>query len=143
MSYIKYYVSEKDLQFAIGRIFKALDEDTKLEYTTQYGRIDIDTSKLIVEIKEVTKYKEGIGQLISYGSICPHKRKLLLLFNKDCEFIPKEKLNKISSLCKKTGILVFVVCKNNLYDSFYDFLTKYIYKPRVKKSKPIIKNKCQ
>lgn len=52
----------------------------QIEISTPVGRIDVLTNSEIIEIKQACKFKDGIGQLISYGFYYPNHQKRLHLF---------------------------------------------------------------
>ena len=60
---------------------------------TRVGQIDILTAEKIIEVKNVYRWKEGIGQLMVFGIMFPNHRKKLHLFGK----FPKRKNGKFST----------------------------------------------
>lgn len=54
--------------------------DGKIEVNTPAGRIDLLTNADIIEIKEVSKWKHAIGQVLTYGLYHPSKTKKIYLF---------------------------------------------------------------
>jgi len=70
------------------RIEKIIQEKLRIELigtpevTTEYGNIDLLTKTQVIEIKELSKWKHAIGQVITYGlsQICNNKQKRIHLF---------------------------------------------------------------
>jgi hypothetical protein len=60
---------------------------------TKAGQIDILTAEKIIEVKNVDRWKEGIGQLVVFGTMFPNHGKQLHLFGK----FPKRKNTKFST----------------------------------------------
>lgn len=54
--------------------------NAQVEVETPVGRIDLVTIDRIIEIKEVSKWKHAIGQILSYGTFYPDKHKAIYLF---------------------------------------------------------------
>ena len=50
------------------------------EVITPHGKIDILTQTTIIEIKEASKYKHAIGQLLAYSTLYPNRKLLLIVF---------------------------------------------------------------
>lgn len=72
----------------------------KSEVTTKGGRIDILTPKEIIEVKNVKRWKDGIGQLMVYNTYFLDKNIRLHLFGK-----PKKKaLSTILNKCNELNI---------------------------------------
>lgn len=66
----------------------------EIEVETDAGCIDLLTDSMIIEIKDVSKWKHAIGQILCYGICYPNKEKWIYLFgdtenqiiiNKACE----------------------------------------------------------
>lgn len=51
------------------------------EVSNIHGRIDILTPTEIIEIKEISKYKHGIGQLLAYSTLYPNRKLVLYVFD--------------------------------------------------------------
>jgi hypothetical protein len=52
-----------------------------IEVATSYGFIDLVYSKCIVEIKEASKWKHALGQILCYGIEYPSYQKVIVLFD--------------------------------------------------------------
>jgi hypothetical protein len=50
------------------------------EVSNIHGRIDILTPTDIVEVKEIAKYKHGVGQLLAYSTLYPNRTLILYVF---------------------------------------------------------------
>lgn len=77
------------------------------EVKTEFGRIDCVTNHEIIEIKKISSWKEGLGQLLVYTLDYPDYSRKLYLYGKTKE--PK-KLNRITSICNKYNINVTYRC---------------------------------
>jgi hypothetical protein len=115
-----YPVQEKDI---VKQIVDSLGVRYELETSCKHGRVDILTDKLIIEVKEVSNYKEGIGQLKSYNSVFKSKRCLIYLFERNNNFIDKYTFDKIFEVCREQKIFTFT--HSNSQKRFNDFLEKY------------------
>lgn len=80
--------------------------DMKWEVNTPVGRIDCMNSNEIVEIKSAKKWKEGIGQLMSYGYFYPKHRRILHLYG----YVKPEVLKNVVKVCEKIDIRVQKKC---------------------------------
>jgi len=52
-----------------------------------HGRIDILTPTEIIELKEISKYKHGVGQLLAYSTIYPNRKLVLYVFGTPNEIV--------------------------------------------------------
>ncbi len=68
---------------------------------TPVGYIDLVTSDVIIEIKEISQWKAALGQIISYGEYHQEKSKELYLFGSST--FDK---GPIISICSKYGVKV-------------------------------------
>jgi len=80
-----------------------------------HGRIDILLPTTIIELKEVSKYKHGVGQLLAYSTIYPNRNLLLILFGTK-EDITKYKL-QYTTYCSNHKIEVKVAIVDFTFDS--------------------------
>ncbi len=53
------------------------------EVVTDAGRIDVLTNKYVIEVKEASDWKHGIGQVIVYSFYYPNKQPVLYLFGEN------------------------------------------------------------
>jgi len=74
----------------------------QMEVETPVGRIDILTESRLIEIKNITNWKDGVGQLICYGHFYPDHEKWLYLF--DCEDTPEEVRQRIVLVCSDVSV---------------------------------------
>ena len=74
--------------------------DTKVEIKTPAGHIDCLTKIEIVEIKVITKWKDGLGQLLAYSVFYPNHRKVLMLFGKTKSSL----FESIEQVCCNDGV---------------------------------------
>lgn len=80
------------------------------EVECTHGRIDILLPTTIIELKEVSKYKHGVGQLLAYSTLYPNRKLLLILFG-----FPEDNLKyklQYTTYCNSHGIEVKVVNVN-------------------------------
>lgn len=115
-----YPVKESEI---VQQIVSNLGVRYELETSCKHGRVDILTDKLIIEVKEVSDYKNGVGQLKAYNSVFRSKRSLIYLFEKNNNFIDKYTFDKIFKLCREQRIFTFVHSNNQ--EKFNAFLEKY------------------
>jgi hypothetical protein len=75
-----------------------------MEESAEYGKVDLSTNEIIIEVKKGRNWKDGIGQLIAYSMSKKHrgKRKILHLF----EYVRPEKLKYIEQCCSEVEILL-------------------------------------
>lgn len=78
------------------------DEQPTTEVVCDTGRIDLLTTKRIIEIKSADNYKHAIGQIICYGMLYPELQKTIALFG-DVTSLKKE---CIENTCRHLGIAV-------------------------------------
>ena len=71
----KEYGVEKEIQ---DRLHKQLGGE--IEVCTEFGYIDLLTKNELIEIKEASKWKHGVGQLLAYGLFYSDHRLRLHLF---------------------------------------------------------------
>jgi hypothetical protein len=107
----------------VRQIVDNLDVRYEVETSCKHGRVDILTDKLIIEVKEVSKYKDGVGQLKAYNSVFKSKKCLIYLFDKNDSFIGKDTFDKIFKFCREQKIFTFAHTTNP--EKFKAFLEKY------------------
>jgi hypothetical protein len=73
------------------------------EVTTPAGRIDLLTETEIIEIKRVSDWKAGLGQLLVYSGFFPEHRKRLHLFGSTQD---EKQILTISTSCLTFNVLV-------------------------------------
>jgi len=67
---------EKYIQHKVNNeIYHGIEEVSNI-----HGRIDILTPTQIIELKEISKYKHGIGQLQAYSTLYPNRKLTLYVF---------------------------------------------------------------
>lgn len=71
----------------------------EMEAKTLAGNIDLLTNKYLIEIKSYDDWKNGLGQLISYGHYHADKQKILYLFD-----VNKQPLSVIKEICRANDI---------------------------------------
>jgi len=69
---------------------------------TPAGNIDILTKNEIIEVKYIKKWKEALGQVISYGKYYPNHRQRIHLFGGKQNFNSFE----IEKNCASSGVSV-------------------------------------
>ena len=74
----KEYGVEKEIQ---GRLQVQLGGE--IEVCTEFGYIDLLTKNELIEIKEASNWKHGVGQLLAYGVFYENHRLRLHLFGTD------------------------------------------------------------
>lgn len=70
------------------------------EVTTPVGRIDVLTEDEIIEIKEVSQWKNAVGQILCYATYYPDHQKHIVLFGKCYEHLRII----INTICEKYNI---------------------------------------
>lgn len=80
----------------------AISENGITEKVTPVGYIDVLTASHIIEIKTLTMWKHGLGQLQAYSCYFPNKKRRLHLF--DCK--KESNVVEILNVCKKLGVEV-------------------------------------
>jgi len=82
----------------------------KREVSCRGGLIDLLTSKEIIEVKHIKKWKQAMGQLLVYSEDFPKKQKKLILFTSSTKNnLDKEKKKFIFQTCAKFDIKVDIV----------------------------------
>lgn len=66
---------EKEIKMALKDKYEA-----DCEVRTPAGYIDLMSKKYVIEIKEASKWKHAIGQVLSYGVYHPEKKPMIVLF---------------------------------------------------------------
>lgn len=74
----------------------------KTEVQTPDGRIDILTTKEVIEVKSASAWKHALGQVLAYGKHYPSRQKRLHLYGE----LSKDKLAKIRQHCKLYNVSV-------------------------------------
>lgn len=82
------------------RLAKQLKGITEVQ--TPNGRIDILTSKEIIEVKCVKKWKHALGQIIAYSPYYPHHKKRIHLYGQ----LPEKRLKEIKKHCRQQDVKV-------------------------------------
>lgn len=72
------------------------------EVPTEAGKIDLLTSSEIIEVKQINKWKEALGQILVYGHYYPSHQKRIHLFG-ECH---SSYLEIIQKHCEKVGVLL-------------------------------------
>lgn len=88
---------EKKVQRKIAKELKGVKE-----IPTEAGRIDILTSKEVIEVKQVNQWKSALGQVLVYGAYYPSHQKRIHLFGR-CH---SSYLNVIKKHCDKFNVSV-------------------------------------
>lgn len=88
---------EKEIQMRLKDILGA-----RTEVKTPVGFIDCLSERDIVEIKQVSKWKHALGQILCYGTFYPTKTKHLYLFGDSTE----EEGTMIKSICSQFNVQV-------------------------------------
>jgi hypothetical protein len=93
----KKYGVEKEIQ---DRLHKQLGGE--IEVCTEFGYIDLLTTNELIEIKESSNWKHGVGQLLAYGVFYKNHRLRLHLFGTD--YVS----NSIYDFCRTYNITVTI-----------------------------------
>ncbi len=80
--------------------------DMSWEINTPVGRIDCMNNDEIIEIKAARNWKEGIGQLVSYGYYYPTHKLVLHLYG----YLKSDRLESITKVAERVGIRVQTTC---------------------------------
>lgn len=74
----------------------------RIEVETEFGFVDLLTTKYIIEIKHYDNWKYAIGQLAAYSHEYPNKKKVMYLFD-----VPENnKIDRIRKVCSNYDINV-------------------------------------
>ena len=84
----------------------------KTEVVVDYGRADIITDKYAIEVDYLTKWKEGIGQALQYGSSTKLTPVLALIMNTSPQ---NGQLEQIDSLCTSKGVKIVLLYNENIH----------------------------
>ena len=74
-----------------------------IEVPCPIGRVDIVTHTYIIEVKRFHKWKEAIGQILSYALYFPDKRKGIYLF----DVPPGQNMMEVQNCCFQNGIELY------------------------------------
>ena len=74
------------------------------EVSCAYGRVDVLLTDWVVELKSANSWKQGIGQLIVYGTCWPEKKLWLHLYSNICLKRPWKYIAKVEDVCEQLGI---------------------------------------
>lgn len=86
------------------------------EFKTPVGYIDILLEDEVIEVKEVSKFKHGIGQLIAYNKYVKRPKMTLYLFGYNNTL----KRSVVSSTCKDAGVGVRFIHVNISIETLVD-----------------------
>jgi hypothetical protein len=93
---------------------------------------DIVTANLLIEIKEAKRYKEAIGQLLTYSKQIKNKFPVLYLFSRNGNLLTYKEQNNIFNVCRQNKIWFYQHNPANPYGFIYwlagrKFITKVPY----------------
>jgi hypothetical protein len=89
---------EKYIQHKVNNeIYHGMEEVSNI-----HGRIDILTPTQIIELKEISKYKHGVGQLLAYSTLYPNRSLVLYVFGTPDEVARYQ--NACISYCASSNI---------------------------------------
>ena len=74
----------------------------QVEVVTAVGRIDLLTESEVIEIKEISDWKEALGKILAYSAFFPNHSKRIHLFGKQ----DLSKLALAQATCSEFGITV-------------------------------------
>jgi hypothetical protein len=91
---------EKNIQLKLQKMLGGT-----IEVRTAFGYIDLMTDTHIIEIKQLSRWKHAIGQILSYGisEMCENKQKRIHLFS---DSIPEDKIKIIKQVTDKLDIIL-------------------------------------
>lgn len=92
-----YSTEEKEIQLKLQSELGGL-----IEVENEFGYIDLLTADEVIEIKEISKWKSALGQVLVYGSCYPTYRKRLHLFG------DIKGLEVIRSKCQEFNVIVSI-----------------------------------
>lgn len=98
--------SEKAFQQAFNRGY--FQNQGRMEVPIPYGRVDILTHDFAIEVDELDKFHEGIGQALHYA-YATGKHPGLALFVVQSSHPNSDKLDYIRQLCGQFGIKVWYI----------------------------------
>lgn len=83
----------------------ALEYSGKVEVETKFGKIDVLTENMIIEVKTAKSWKHALGQILAYSEEYPGHRKAVCLFDWDkCMY----NVTDIRDVYGKYGVELFV-----------------------------------
>lgn len=83
--YFRYVPRGAALECAVRDMMALEDRDSRIEVHTPVGLIDLLSADSIFEVKNISKWKHGFGQLLAYGTYCPKHLKVLRLYGSDMD----------------------------------------------------------
>jgi hypothetical protein len=98
--------SERDFQLAFHRDF--LHSQGRLEFPVPYGRVDILTNDFAIEVDDLDKFHEGIGQALHYAEATGRQPGLALFVVRSTD-MNSDKLEYVKKLCAYYGITVWYI----------------------------------
>lgn len=108
-------IKEKDIQNLLIKELKTLGGTVDAEVKCSHGRADIVTPNLLIEIKEATRYKEAIGQLLTYSKQIKNKFPVLYLFSREGNLLTYKEQNNIFTVCRQNKIWFYQHNPSNPY----------------------------
>lgn len=80
--------------------------DSRTEVSCRSGAIDVLTASEVIEIKRLSEWKNGIGQLIAYGFDFPDRKKRLHVLVPRSDFFYATTIQHVTRVCASVGISV-------------------------------------
>jgi hypothetical protein len=74
----------------------------QVEVSTAVGRVDLLTATEVIEVKNINKWKDGLGKVLAYGAFFPEHYKRIHLFGK----LDLAKLAVVTASCANFAIAV-------------------------------------
>jgi len=83
----------------------------RMEVTTPSGQIDLLTDEFLIEVKNISEWKRGVGQVVVYSVYYPDHKKRIHLFGQ----VHSRTLAHIEGVCSQLDIAVTaeIVCLNS------------------------------
>ncbi len=98
-SQVKQDIIELD-EFAVSSALAGLDPTAHREVNCTYGVIDVVNCEYVIEVKQVRKWKQAIGQALVYALDYPEKIARVHLFGS----VSKKQKGIIESACESLGV---------------------------------------
>lgn len=97
---IGHYSKPIEIDISAGML---VPEGSVWEYPTAIGKIDILAPGEVIEIKQASMWKSGIGQVLAYQMMFPDRKPRLHLFGRR---LSEAQQNACSTLCRRLGIVL-------------------------------------
>jgi len=98
--------NERDFQQAFNQVY--FKGKAKMEVPVKYGRVDLLTGDFAIEVDNVDKFHEAIGQALHYAKETGRKP-AVAFFVLEINPVDRKKLKYATKLCEHYGIKVWFI----------------------------------